>query len=202
MKLIGKLAAAFLVALVLGIGSAWVVINAMSPIAGRGGMIQNGAWTTSLLIGSSAATPYTRAIVARAGLLALAKSETVYFTAFTDDDGAPLKTDCTYAVSGTPLPARWWSITAYGANHYLIPNGHDKYSENKHSLSWQGVGEGRRFRFALGPDAQEGDFIPTGHDSGEGAPFSLTLRLYNPEPQVIETPGAIDLPILTKERCR
>ncbi|MGK2740246.1 DUF1214 domain-containing protein [Tepidicaulis sp. LMO-SS28] len=201
MKLIGKLAAAFLIALVLGLGSAWAVINGMLPFAGRGGAVQNGAWTTSLLTGSNAADPYTRAIVARAGLLALAKSETVYFTAFTDDGGEALKTDCTYKVSGGPLPARWWSITAYGADHYLIPNGQDKYSEDKNSLAWQGEGEEKRFLFTIGPDAQEGDFIPTGHE-GESAPFSLTLRLYNPERQVIEAPGEIALPTLTKERCQ
>lgn len=201
MKLIGKLAAAFLIALMLGLGSAWAVINNMLPFAGRGGTVQNSAWTTSLLTGSNAADPYTRAIVARSGLLALDKSETVYFTAFTDDGGEALQTGCTYGISGSRLPARWWSITAYGADHFLIPNEDGKYSEDKNSLTWLGDGAEQRFFFTVGPDAKSGDFIPTGHEE-ESAPFSLTLRLYNPEPQVIETPGDITLPTLTKERCQ
>lgn len=199
MKLIGKFAAALAAALVLGLGSAWVVINHGRALSGSG--IQNGAWSSSLLTGSPTADPYTRAAVARAGLLALEKTETVYFTAFRDDSGAALRSNCTYIVSGGALPARWWSITAYGADHYLIPNEAGKYSENMNSITWEGEDERARFLISVSPQTDgEGDFIPSG-EAADRAPFSLTLRLYNPSPEVLAFPGDTPLPTITRERC-
>lgn len=202
MKVAGKLVAALLVALALGVGSAWWIVDGGLGRIGFGGAAQNGAWHTNLAIGSPAADPYIRAAVARQGLLALSKSETIYFTAFTDDSGAALKTNCAYVVSGGKLPARWWSITAYGADHYLIPNKADKYSAAMNTVTWTN----ERFLFTVGPEEEsasaQGDFVPTGYEGGDGASFSLTLRLYNPEPEVAAAPQDLTLPTVTKERCR
>ena len=50
-----------------------------------------GPWKTNLLIGDSAASPTVRAAIARRGLLALNRSETVYFNATSDDSGQRLR---------------------------------------------------------------------------------------------------------------
>jgi hypothetical protein len=50
------------------------------------------------------------------GLLALSREETVCYTARSDSDGAMLDGNCTYRLEGSDPPARWWSITAYGAD--------------------------------------------------------------------------------------
>ena len=71
------------------------------------GGIQNGPWRTNALIGASDAGPVLRAIIARRGLLALNRTETVYFTAWEDEQGRPLEESCRYAVSGQGLPTRW-----------------------------------------------------------------------------------------------
>ena len=97
--------------LAVGLGAAWA-------ITGRGlsdGQIANGPWTTSLDYGTKATDPVTRAMVARAGLLALPAKETVYWSAKSDAAGAPLDGNCRYSLSGKPLDARWWSVTLYDA---------------------------------------------------------------------------------------
>lgn len=76
MKLILKILFTLLVALALGVSSALWAIN--SP-PGENYNLTNGAWRTNLAIGSSQAGMYIRALVARTGLFALNKSETIYF---------------------------------------------------------------------------------------------------------------------------
>jgi hypothetical protein len=108
-----------LVGLGLGAGSAlWMVARAKS----MGGDIEANGWHTSPQVGAPAADPWTRALVARAGLLALAKSETIYFSRDRDDAGRPFSDRCTYLLEGGPLPARWWSITLYAGDIYLAFN--------------------------------------------------------------------------------
>ena len=101
----------------LGLGATWV-----TAIRGTfSGAVSNGPWTTSLYTGSSEGGPYLRARVAVHGLLALSREETVYYTALRDSDGAMLNGNCTYRLEGRDPPTRWWSITAYGADDFLIP---------------------------------------------------------------------------------
>jgi hypothetical protein len=117
LKLFLKIIASVLIALALGLGSAIWAIN--SP-PGENYNVVNGAWRTNLAIGSSRAGMYIRALVARTGLFALNKSETIYFIADTDDDGEPLHSSCDYRIEGKDIETRWWSITAYGEDHFLL----------------------------------------------------------------------------------
>ncbi len=180
--------------LLIGLGLTWFSIN-----AGLGTALQNGAWSTDPAIGSQGAGPYTRAAVARAGLLALNKSETVYFTAVIDDAGEALSTKCSYRVEGTPLATRWWSITAYGADHYLIPNPAGRYSQAMNTVTREADSG---FRISVSPNGSGINGIPTGFDgTGEGEAFSLTLRLYNPDEETYSDLAGIALPTITRETC-
>ncbi|MDP2123691.1 MAG: DUF1214 domain-containing protein [Parvibaculum sp.] len=192
MKLVLKLLASFVVALVLGVGSALLLLRGG---AGLGGAIAVGPWTTSAETGSADADPYTRARIAIGGLLALSRSETIYFTAATDDAGAPLRTRCAYRIIGTDPPARWWSITAYGADHFLIPNPQDRYSFGGNTLAREDDGS---FVIFVGPAAADGNWIPTGEKDGT---FTLTLRLYNPNEDAARDPSRIELPRIAGEAC-
>lgn len=189
-----KLLATLAVALLIGLGSAWWSIN-----AGLGTALQNGAWSTDPAIGSETAGPYARAAVARAGLLALNKSETVYFTASIDDAGEPLSTKCSYRLEGKPLATRWWSITVYGADHYLIPNEDNRYSQAMNTVI-RNLDNG--YTINVNPDGSGVNGIPTGSAGpDEGAAFSLTLRLYNPDEDTYSNLDGIVLPTVTKEGC-
>lgn len=182
-----------MLALLLGVGSAaWVLARGVQ----RGG-VHNGPWATNLKIGSAAADPWTRASVAIAGLLALSREETLYFTAFTDSSGAPLRTSRCYRIAGRDPAARWWSITVYGADHYLIAN-----PENRHSASMDGVARDADGGFVIsaGRTAPASNPLPLGA-RGADAPFSLTLRLYNPAPEAVAAPATTPLPSIDVEEC-
>ena len=192
LKLALKLVAVGVVALIVGVGSALLFVRG----AGLGGDVSSGPWQTNLAIGSTEADPYTRARVAVAGLLALNRSETIYFTATRDETGDVLRSGCIYKVTGTDPPARWWSVTLYGADHYLVANSENRYSYGGATIAREAD---ESFIIAVGPTESEGNWIPTGGQTD--ATFSLTLRLYNPEPEAVTNPSGIALPTIVKEAC-
>lgn len=197
MPLLVRLVLAIGAALVLGLGSAYQVVR--SGLSG--GEIANGPWRTSLLTGSQEAGLYTRARVAVGGLLALAPSETVYWNAEGDAEGRPLDARCDYRVEGVELPARWWSVTAYGADHFLIPNDAGRYSFSQTTLT-RAPGGSWAMRVSTEPKPSEvSDWLPSGR-SGASEPFALTLRLYNPAPEVYEQAATVALPRIEREACR
>jgi hypothetical protein len=189
-----RIALAALLSLALGLGSAYLALR--SGLAA--GSLAVGPWRTSLGTGSADADLYTRARVAVAGLLALAPSETIYFTATSDAEGAPLRAECDYLLGGGELAARWWSVTAYGADHFLIPNGAGSYSIGQTTVV-RDAGAHWTARVSTRPSA--GNWIPSG-DPGARGEISLTVRLYNPHPEVARDPSRAELPTLEREACR
>jgi hypothetical protein len=175
--------------IVLGLAATWATVIR----GGWGGDVQNGPWKTSLTTGSSEGGMYQRASVAVHGLLALNRSETIYYTANTDSAGARLSGACTYLVVGRDPPTRWWSITAYGADDYLIANPAGRYSVSMNSV--QRAGDGT-FRVTVAKAGSGANWIPPGD-----GPFSLSIRLYNPDAKVAADPAHVVLPIITKEGC-
>jgi hypothetical protein len=176
-----------LVALVIGIGSAVWVITSFSPAKA----IKARVWSTNTLIGSVQANLYLRAYIARTGLFALSKSEALYYSAFTDEDGEPLRAECDYVIEGADLPARWWSITAYGKDHFLIPNPLNLYSYNMKNLRRDSQG---RYKISLSQTPKDENWLPA---AKEGT-MSLVLRAYKPAPALLDNVGNADLPKITK----
>jgi hypothetical protein len=179
-----------LVALVIGVGSAVWVIKSFSATEA----IKAGAWTTNPLIGSVQADMYLRAYVARTGLFALSKTEALYYNAFTDEDGEPLRAECDYIIEGGDLPARWWSITAYDKDHFLVPNVLNRYSYNAKNV---GRNEQGRYKIHLSPTPKVQNWLPAPRQGS----MSLTLRAYNPAPALAENMGSAELPRIMKVRC-
>jgi hypothetical protein len=180
-----------LVALVIGVVSALWVIDSFPRLK----MIKDGAWMANPLVGGSQAGTYLKAVVARSGLFALSKSEAVYYNASTDEEGEPLRPDCDYVIEGGDLPGRWWSITAYDKDHFLIPNALNRYSYNMKNIRRDEKG---RYRIHLSRTRKDLNWLPA---ADKGA-MSLTLRLYNPEPALAENMGGAPLPKITKAGCR
>jgi len=188
-----KLIAVIVVATVLGAGSAWWAILGAMDASG----IKNGPWFTSSAIGATTSDPYTRAQVALTGLLALNKSEAVYYTATQDSAGDPLRGACTYEVTGRNLAARWWSLTAYGSDHYLISNEAERYSYNVASLGLR-FAPIAKWRITVSSEEQSTNWLPVKQDDF----FSLTLRLYNPSAQIIDNLASVGLPEIKRASCR
>jgi hypothetical protein len=189
MKTALKVLAVLVTGTVLGLGATWFfVIRGAMP----GGVI-DGPWRTNLLIGSSGGGMRTRASVAVHGLLALNRSETIYYSTDRDSGGNRLNGHCTYLVAGRDPPARWWSITAYAADDYLISNAAKRYSISKNSVARNAAGQ---FTAMLSRKPFRRDWIAL-----DGKPFSLTLRLYNPAASVAADPAHVALPSIKKVSC-
>lgn len=179
--------------LLIGVGSAALRIGQGLQSAG----VRNGPWATNTAIGSAAADPWTRASVAVAGLLALSRKETLYFTASTDSAGMPLRSARCYRIAGRDPAARWWSISAYGADHFLIANPESRFSVSKTQVARDPEGA---FVISAGSSAPAPNPLPIGAREAD-APFSLTLRLYNPTPEASAAPATTPLPSIEAEAC-
>jgi hypothetical protein len=184
-----KIAAMIAIGIALGLAATWAtaVRGTMS------GGVSDGPWSTSLDTGSSESGLYLRARVAVHGLLALSREETVYYSALRDSNGADLVGNCIYRLEGRDLPTRWWSITAYGADDFLIPNDANLYSISKNSVARNPNGS---FAVTLSQAKANGNWIPVAPGR-----FNLTIRLYNPDHEVIADPAHVALPKISKEIC-
>lgn len=189
MWFVARLIGALILATGLGLGSAYLAVMSL-----RGEhVINNGPWSTSLATGGTDADMYTRDYIALTGLLALNKNETIYYFADKDSAGAPLDGHCSYRVEGRDPDARWWSITLYGRDNYLIPSPSNRYSVSKTNVV-RGAEDAWVVR--LSTVQEPNNWIATSPDG-----FQVTLRLYNPGESVRNDPATAPLPAIVKEAC-
>ena len=164
----------------------------------RGGvadaLISNGAWSTNVSYGSANASALTRAKVALGRIMALPAKEAMYFTATKDSDGRTLNGGCTYLVSGGKLDGRWWSVTLYEGEGWLVKNAANRWSIPAHAAEQADNG---RWSFTVSPEEQPTTWLPTGNAKA----FDMTLRLYHPSPAVIAAPAKAALPIIKRQEC-
>jgi len=156
--------------------------------------IDVGGWTGSTMIGSEASDPYTRARIARRGLLAMARSEAIYFFRDRDQSGRRLREDCTYRMEGSSLPARWWSVTLYAEDDYLAQNDDDAHSVSAATPGITADG----WAATISPDLPDGPWIST----REAGRFSLTIRLYNPSQRLKAEPDTFEFPSVRRTGCK
>jgi len=193
-----KRAAIYVLGAVLG-----VVLGAVSALYMAGlwpgmkpldfGDVAIDLWRSDFALGSEAADPYTRARVARHGLLALAKSEAVYFTRTTDGAGEALSEDCTYRLTFYRLPASWWSITLYNEESMLPSNEDGALSVNadQDGAAIPIVNEGSPIGVDMIVSAKRPDSQNLWISSRNAGKFDLTLRLYEPKLDWFEDPDAM-----------
>lgn len=192
---ITRLTLLYVAAVVIGAASAvlWLTRVGMSGV-------DAGIWRTNPLAGNRDADMYTRARIALGAVLALDRSETLYYTTDRDDAGAALRAECRYLIRGTPLPARWWSITAYAADHFLFANDAHRYSISGENARIDAAG---KFSALIGPS--DG---PSSHDgvasstpvivtSGAGG-MRLTLRLYGADESLQRDPATLPAPTVRR----
>ena len=179
----------FLAGLGLAIGAytAWTGA-AKIPSKETGQRVTVGQWSSDYSIGTTATDPKTRAMIARRGIMALPRSEAVYFTTTQDADGDVLRDSCTYELSGqNDMGALWWSITLYDEADFL-PKMAGNYSINSDQF-----GAADNFNIGISKD---GDL--SHRDAGN---FDLTLRLYKPQDWVISEPSRLSLPTVKRLSC-
>ncbi len=179
-----RLAALYALAIILGMGSAWLWLTKVGPSG-----VDTGVWRVNLLAGSTSADAYTRARIALGALLALDRRETLYYIARSDERGEALRADCRYRLSGPAPAARWWSVTAYDEDFFLFENAARRYSVNGDTAPRDPQGQ---IVFEVGPEGGTGRApdLPT---QGAGT-LLLTLRLYNPALSLQRDPGSLAAP--------
>ena len=180
------------IALGLAGGAAFAVHQVRSDYAAK--QVRNGPWSANTDQGTAKASAMTRAKVALNGLLALPAKEAMYFIAATDSDGAPLSGKCTYSVSGGELDARWWSITLYKGEGWLVKNAANRWSIAGNAPPRDAQGN---WSFTVSPKKAEGVWLPTGNTPQ----FDLTLRTYHPQGALLNDPAKAKLPVIKKEGC-
>ena len=191
-------ALAYIVALAVGTvvgGGSALALSGLFPGLGAmsSGNVDVAGWKSDFTVGSEAADPYTRARIARHGLLALARTEAVYFTRNTDDEGQRLREGCRYRLSGGAMPAQWWSVTLYDAESRLPMN-----DDGALSVDASRAGDGA-WSAMIAPQAPgEGLWL----SSRGGGDFDLTLRLYVPDERLIDDPaGTLAPPRVERLEC-
>lgn len=182
---------AVVVGLIIGVGSAlWILGNGQLL-----GSFEKDYWFGNDRAGSATADPYTRGIIASIGLLALNKSETIYFHRYKDENGRRLRENCIYELRGGALPTRWWSMTVYAADHFLPMNGTRAYSVDASQIA---AGADGAWTVRLAADrADAANWIST-KAAGE---FSLALRMYNPNESARSNAASIPFPTVATVSC-
>lgn len=168
----------------------------MLPGFSLSSQVEVDGWTSNWSIGSEQANPYLRAYVAVFGLLALTKEEAVYFNQSSDSDGRPLLETCTYKMTGGDQPARWWSITLYDKDGYLPLNEDAALSMDATRAA------GQDWRVIIAPEQPDDE---TAHwvSSRSVDTFDLTLRLYEPTPEMLSNPvDALNPPVIQRISCQ
>jgi hypothetical protein len=158
--------------------------------------VKAGNWRSDWSIGAPSADPYLRARIARHGLLALSKQEAVYFNLSADDQGAPLREICQYALSGGKQDALWWSITLYDSGSRLPMN-----TDNALSIDATKVGAAENWTSVIASEKPAGG----GHwlSSRNAGQFDLTMRIYRPTQAVLDAPETrVNPPQLRRLSCR
>lgn len=190
MRAIATWAAAIALGAMMGALSAWGALKLWNDSFAA----HYGQWAHHRAAGSAAAGPYTRAIIAQHGLLALNAREAHYFTLNEDEQGRPLDEACVYELAGPSPPARWWSVTLYARDEFLAQN-----NDSAASVDASGVGVERSGHWRARISAVRGDALDWISSRNARRGFTLTLRLYN-TPDGFR-PSAEVLPTLTTLSC-
>lgn len=184
----------------IGISSAlWMsgLIGPYRPAQATTVTVEN--WVADWAIGTSGTTAYMRTYVARRGLLALPKSEAVYFIRTVDDEGQPLTENCIYQVSGGPQQARWWSLTLYDDNDFLPANDDGAYSVDQTKM---GPKTWSAYIQPTAPNAVSED-KPIWLSSRNAGKFDLMLRLYKPTKALLSMPNkTVNPPSIQRLTCK
>ena len=171
MRTLLELIMLFVVALLLGTGSAQYMIEYGSPLTTK----RVGPWASWISEGNPNADHYTKAHLARSGRLPLTSTTARYFLARTDSSGSTLTSDCEYLIEGWGIDARWWSLAVYDDRGSVIDNPSARYSFNSDEAVRRSDGT---FRINLASTARPENWLPSG--TGDGRGLILMLRVYGP----------------------
>lgn len=177
----------------------WLLDHLTEKGSNRG--VKCGPWKTHLGVGRKQTPRIEKAAIARIGLGANDSDETIYWNAFTDDEGNLLRSENNYRIMfRSKPPVRYqdkgfWSITVYGKDKFLVPNPLKKYMIH----SDDSLEMGREASFSIFLSRNE----PDNPDSWIPLPatdekFSIAFRCYVPDKDMKMNVRAIELPSILR----
>ena len=162
--------------------------------------VKNDIWRTLSSPGDKDRNMYTRLAVSQFGTFALAKPEAAYFHAFTDISDEELNSKCMYKVAGEDIDARWWALTVYDNDGFLIENTEKNYSFNSENVNFNLDGG---FEIYLTNNNQAVQEVASSNwlRSPQSGNFSVSLRIYLPGEEFFSNLRRVNLPIIEKIEC-
>lgn len=134
----------------------------------------------------------TIAQVAVYGPYALTKKEVIYLSASTDSEGNALDPKSDYVISGKKFDAKYWSITAYDENGFLIKNPINKYSYNLENVKYEA--DSTSYKINLSGSEKSENWLPISNVKKA----SLIIRLYLPSQKLRDNLTVETLPLIQK----
>jgi hypothetical protein len=179
------------ISIVGGGASVWYTLKANERV----GAVTIGEWTAFPLIGTPDADPYSKARVARDGLLALGRAEGLSFSAQRDSGGEKLRRECSYRIEGPVPSARFWTLYAADAAGSVIRAG-TRRSAALHSYQLLRLAD-NSVSISAGAHPSPGNWLGL---SGAG-PMTLVLTFF--DTPIAASTGASDivLPSIVKVGC-
>tara|TARA_B100000579_G_scaffold94460_1_gene74686 strand:- start:260 stop:856 length:597 start_codon:yes stop_codon:yes gene_type:complete len=187
----------FIIILIIAALETVIAIKIYPKIA----FVKNDIWTILPSPGDPDRSIYTRAAVAAAGTFASKKPEQAYYQTEIDIEDQPLNGNCLYKLSGDDIESRWWSITAYANDGFLIENTEKLYSYNSETINYNANG-GFEIYF-LGDndfisDVSNENWLRVNQDEN----FNVSLRIYYPGEEFFSNLRRVNLPIIEKVKCK
>jgi len=180
-----------LIAIGGGAASVWYLLQSQEGI----GALTIGGWTAFPNIGTPGADPYSKARIAREGVLSLGRAEGLTFIAERDSGGDLLKRNCSYRVEGSTPPARFWTLFAADESLAALDTGRGRppATQSQEILRQPD----NTFSIAFGPRPVPGNWIPV---AGSGSMMFL-LTLYDTPVEASSGIGDIELPQVLRTAC-
>ena len=187
----------FIIILIIAALETVIAIKIYPKIA----FVKNDIWTILPSPGDPDRSIYTRAAVAAAGTFASKKPEQAYYQTEIDIEDQPLNGNCLYRLSGEDIESRWWSITPYANDGFLIENTEKLYSYNSETINYNANG-GFEIYF-LGDndfisDVSNENWLRVNQDEN----FNVSLRIYYPGEEFFSNLRRVNLPIGEKVKCK
>ncbi|MEV0032919.1 DUF1254 domain-containing protein [Nocardia sp. NPDC050793] len=144
-------------------------------------------WTFDPAVGVYGTDYLHRAAVADKGLGSNLPQDAIYPTYFgtADTYGTPKRFRLRFEPGQTPPVDAFWSVTAYGADGYLVPNPAGIYSVGHHEPVVPGPDGAVELAIQHrnpGPAVPQGNWLPIPAEDQ----FSLMMRLYAPRPEALD----------------
>lgn len=176
----------------LGLYSAYRVVESEFAF----GMQQAGPWEVHPQIGTREIDPYARASLARSADIPLAASEGLTLRADTDSLARPLRSDCTYSLTGTTPSARFWTLTLQDASGRLLEGWQsERFTTTSARITRP---ENGALRLTISEQPRAGNWLRPPDRGG----FSIALRLYDTPASGTLTRFTADmLPEITLMEC-